>query len=345
MLWTTKPPSYTAWPDFDLFIFKVFVMKRLIRFVALGLASTTLLLGCGGSGKVYQPLRPTALYTFGDGIVDDGQTGGGKLYTVNPSNPATTTVYSLPHTVASGYGLTIKPQSAGGTAWGQGGSQIADLRTQINAQAAVAGFSGYSRSDLIMLSAGMEDLITQTQAVLTSANSQATAQANVRAAVANYGQAMLQLNGQGARYIYILPPYDLSQSPWMATLKVTYSNAPAVYADLYKTFRSALDAEAERVNGSTQSLYRSPGFATRMGYYTDPGNNQNNAGTSITNAALCAGAGATDASQCTDATLVTADPAQIAKYLFADNRHPVPGALNLLGNNAVSELKGRWGSP
>lgn len=318
-------------------------MTRFLRLSSAALLAAALLVGCGGSGKVHDPLRPTAIYTFGDGIVDAGQNGG--RYTVNPSPPANPgdpvgVVYSVPEYMAHGYGLALKPQSAGGTAWGQGGSKIADLRTQINAQIAT-----YGGKNLIVLSAGMEDLIAQTQDVLANTQTQAQADAHIRAAVASYGQAMLQLHAQGARYIYILPPYDLSQSPWMATQQAAYpaSNAAAVYAALYKTFRSALDAEAERVNGQTQSLYRSPGFVTRMGYYTDPSNNQNNAGTSITNAALCAGAGATDASQCTTTSLVTTDSAEIGKYLYADNRHPVPGVLGLLGSDALSEIKSRWG--
>ena len=325
-------------------------MKSLFRLASAALVSAALLAGCGGSGKVYQPLRPTAIYTFGDGIVDAGQQGG-KRYTINPGPPANPSdpvgvVYSAPEYIAMAYGLTLKAQSAGGTAWGQGGSRIADLRTQIDAQAAVMGFAGYSRNDLIVLSAGMEDLIAETENVLSGATpSISQAQANIRAAVASYGQAMLQLHNQGARYIYILPPYDLSQSPWMTTQRAADARAPNVYLDLYLTFRSALDAEAERVNGQTQSLYRSPSFATRMGYYTDPSNNQNNAGTSITDTALCAGAGATDASLCTTATLITTDSAQIGKYLYADNRHPVPGVLNLLANGSVSELQSRWGEP
>lgn len=314
-------------------------MKRLFHLASTALVSAALLAGCGGSGKVYQPLRPTALYTFGDGLVDDGQAGG-KLYTVNTSDPSTRVVYSLPQYLARDYGLTLKPQSAGGTAWGQGGSRIADLRTQINAQT-----TPYSGKELIVLSVGMEDLMAETETVLTGGQSQAQADANIRAAVASYGQAMLQLHTQGARYIYILPPYDLSQSPWMATQQAAFpaGNASGVYLALYRAFRSALDAEAERVNGKTQSLYRSPGFATRMGYYTDPSNNQNNAGTSITNTALCAPPSDVDASLCTDLTLVTTDAAEVGKYLFADNRHPVPGVLSLLASGSLSEIKSRWG--
>lgn len=323
-------------------------MKRLIRFAALGLATASLLLGCGGNGKVYKPLRPTAIYTFGDGIVDAGQTG--KHYTVNPSPPATPAdpvgvVYSVPEIIAQGYGLTLKPQSAGGTAWGQGGSTIANLQTQVQNQSAAAGFGGYGGQDLIILSAGMEDLRQQTEAVLSGASSSAAAASTLQEQMGVYGQVMLQLHDKGAKYIYILPPYDLSQSPWMTAQKASNSAAPSVYSSLYNTFISALAAEAERVNGKTQSLYLSPGFRTRMGYYTDPSNNQNNAGTSITDTALCAGAGATDASQCTNATLVTTDAAQISKYLFADNRHPVPGVLSLLASGSLSELKSRWGEP
>ena len=319
-------------------------MQRILRFALIGLASATLLSGCGGSGKVYQPLRPTALYTFGDGIVDDGQTGG-KLYTVNTTDPVTKPVYSLPYWVASSYGLTLKAQAAGGTAWGQGGSSIADLQTQVQAQATAPGFAGYGGQDLVMLSAGMEDLMLQTQNVLAGTIDAGTARANIQTQIHNYGQAMLQLHAKGARYIYILPPYDLSQTPWMATLTVTYSNAPEVYLDLYRTFVSTLAAEAESVNGRTQSLLLSPGFRTRMGYYTDPSNSENSAGTSISNAAICAGAGSTNASVCTDATLVTSDPDQVSKYLFADNRHPVPGVLSLLATGSVSEIKNRWGAP
>lgn len=318
-------------------------MGTLARLAAASFLTAAVLAGCGGSGKVYEPLRPSAIYTFGDGIVDDGQNGG-RIYTINSSDPARV-VYSLPHLVASGYGLPIKPQAQGGTAWGQGGTRIADLRTQVQSQLAAASFSSFSGQELIILSAGMEDLIQETQAVLAGGSTLAVAQANIQTQVRGYGQAMLQLHGKGARYIYILPPYDLSQSPWMTTLKTTQPNAPAVYLSLFSTFTSALAQEAESVNGQTQSILLSPGFRTRMGYYTDPSNRENNAGTSIVDTALCAGAGATDASLCTDATLITTDGAQQVKYLFADNRHPVPGVLGLLANGSLSELKNRWGEP
>lgn len=319
-------------------------MKRLIRLASIGLVTASLLVGCGGSGKVYQPLRPTALYTFGDGIVDNGQTGG-RLYTVNSSDPATIFVYSLPYVVAHNYGLTLKAQSAGGTAWGQGGSGIADLQTQVQAQINTAGFAGFSRQDLIILSAGMEDLRRETESVVTGAINASTATANIQAQVRNYGQAMLQLNAKGARYIYILPPYDLSQSPWMATLKGTQPSAPQVYLNLYSAFISALAAEAESVNGQTQSLLLSPGFRTRMGYYTDPSNTQNNAHTSIADIAVCTPPGDVDASLCDETKLVTTDPAEQSKYLYADNRHPVPVVLTLLAQGSISELKNRWGEP
>ncbi len=320
-------------------------MNRLFRLASIGLVVGALLAGCGGSGKVYQPLRPTAIYTFGDGIVDDGQTGG-KLYTINSSNPATIFVYSMPHMIASSYGLTLKAQSAGGTAWGQGGSGIAELRTQIQNQASAAGFTGYDRDDLIILSAGMEDLMRETQSVLAGSTSTSAATENIKALVRSYGQGMLQLHGQGARYIYILPPYDLTQSPWMKAQKTAHgNNAGTVYLTLYNAFISAMAAEAESVNGQTQSLLLSPGFRTRMGWYTDPGSSENNANTSITHTALCAAPGDVDASLCNDTQLITSDSTEKAKYLFADNRHPVPVVLTLLANGSVSELKDRWGEP
>lgn len=317
-------------------------MKRLIRLTTFSLLAATLLGACGGGGKVYDPLHPSAIYTFGDGIVDSGQTAG-KLYTVNSSDPSTKPVYSFPRMVASGYGIALTAQSAGGTAWGQGGSKIADMQAQVQAQLAAPGFAGFGAKDVIMISAGMEDLIAQTEAVVTGALSEDAAKADIQAKVAAYGDTIRQLDAKGAHYIYILPPYDLRLSPWMTTLQTTHGSAPAVYMNLYNSLISALVAQLESINAKTQNILLSPGFRTRMGYYTDSSSSQNNAGTSIANTALCAGAGATDASLCTDTTLITADAAEQAKYLFADNRHPVPVVLDLLAGGTISELKNRWG--
>jgi lysophospholipase L1-like esterase len=319
-------------------------MKNLYRLMCAAACAAALLAGCGGSGKVYKPLRPTAIYTFGDGIVDDGQTGG-KLYTVNTTDAVARPVYSLPQLIAASYGLTLKPQSAGGTAWGQGGSRIANLQLQVTNQGLAAGFAGYGKDDLIILSAGMEDLISETQDVLAGVEDISSAKLHIQSQVRAYGQTMQYLHDHGARHIYILPPYNLGISPWMTHLSATNTTAPSVYAELFDTFSAALALEAEAVNNKTQSLYLSPTFRTRMGVFAEAGNSQNNAGTSIVNAALCSTPADVNASLCTDATLVTAVAADQAKYLFADNRHPVPVALSLLASGSVSELHGRWGSP
>ena len=311
-------------------------MKRLLRLATLGLICSTLLLGCGG-GTVYQPLTPTAVYTFGDGFVDDGQTG--SLFTINAINTAYP-VYSMPAIIAAGYGIALKPQSQGGTAWGKGGATIADTQVQIAAQEAINNFDNNS---LVIVSAGMEDLMRETTNALNGTNSTATATANVQNLAHALSAQLSNLLAHGATHVYVLPPYDMTLTPWMYTQQQTYAAAPSVWAGLYATFQSTLVADAEAINNQTQGLYLSPGFRTRMSIYADPTNLANNAGTSISSIALCAAPGNVNASLCNYSTLITADPTQQPLYMFADNRHPVPNILALLAQAALTELHNRWG--
>lgn len=308
-------------------------MKFSVKHLAL-CALTITLAACGGGGKIYQPFTPTALLTFGDGLVDAGQTG--KIYTINSTDQLTKPIYSLPVLVAQGYGLPIKPQAQGGTAWGQGKSTVADLQTQINTRLATA--SSFTPGDLILIAVGMEDVRRETESALTGATSISLATANVQTQARLLVRQLEVLERAGARHIYVLPVYDMGRTPWAYKLGLSYVNATSIATELSGVFHDEVLQESYRHSDIRYTLF-SPTLRTRMAQFTDP---TNYAGaTGITNASdpVCKPPGDVDASLCLDDNL---ENAAYSQYAFADGYHPTPGILGSLASMTLEEVKNRW---
>lgn len=313
---------------------------KTLRALTLALAGTglALLAACGGNGKIHKPLKPAAIYTFGDGIVDAGQNG--KLFTINPAQADTPGDYSIPHHLALQYDLDLQPQSRGGTAYALGGSDTPATQAQIDSKIAAGDFS---QDDLVLLSVGMEDLIQATQAVLDGSVSQSEAEAELIARAQDQAQQWQLLRTHGAQYIFFFPPYDLGNTPWMAKLKRSYAQAPEVYQQLDLAYSGAINTAAENFrNRHPKVLLKSPNFRFYMGAYTDPGDRDNEAGTTISDRSLCTPPADEDASLCTELTVAEPDSNKQNRYLFADNRHPMPHVLLLLARAAYNEMADLW---
>ncbi len=308
------------------------LLSALLGLLSLGLAA------CGGNGKIHKPLTPTALYTFGDGLVDAGSNG--RIYTVNPADASTPADYAIPHYVAGYFELDMLPHNQGGTAWAQGHSNVADTQAQIQTRLADARFGP---SDVVLISAGMEDLVQTTEAVIAGSMSQTEAVAHLQLQARTLRQQWQSLYDHGARFIFMVPPFDLGQTPWMAQLKTSHSQAQSSYEALDSAFSMALNQEAEAFVAKHQKvLLKSQNFRFYMGAYTNPEDRDNEAGTSIVDRSLCAPPADVDASLCTENTLAEPDADKQGRYLFADNRHPTPQALRLLASAILDEMSDLW---
>lgn len=306
-------------------------MKLSLKHLAL-CALTLLLAACGGGGKIYQPFTPTVIYTFGDGLVDAGQTG--KRYTINSTDQATKPTYSLPEYVARSYGLPMLPQAQGGNAWGQGKSTVADLQTQINTRLAAGSFSD---GDLIIISAGMEDVMRESESALNGTISLGIAMANVQAQGRQLVRQLEVLERAGARHIYVLPVFDMGRTPWARKLGLSNVNAVSVASALSEAFHNEVLQESYRHSDIRYTLF-SPTMRTRMAQFTDI---KFAPSTGITNVSdpVCKPPGDVDASACLDDNLVSTTPLQ---YAFADGYHLTPGILASLAAMTRDEVKNRW---
>ena len=306
-------------------------MKFSVKHLAL-CALTITLAACGGGGKIYLPFTPTALHTFGDGLVDAGQTG--KRYTINSTgtNPP---IKSLPEIVAQGYGLPLTPEQQGGNAWGQGKSSVADMQTQINTRLAAGNFTD---GDLIIISAGMEDVMRETESALNGTSNLGLAMANVQTQARLLVRQLEVLERAGASHIYVLPVYDMGRTPWAYKLGQTHVSATRIATDLSNAFHDEVLRESYRNSFINKTLF-SPTLRTRMAQFTNPADFAG--ATGITNASdpVCKPPGDVDAALCLDNNLVDAAYLQ---YAFADGYHPTPGILGSLAGMALDEVKNRW---
>ncbi|TAG26651.1 MAG: hypothetical protein EAZ37_08240 [Burkholderiales bacterium] len=192
--------------------------------LAAGLALSALLAACG-SGSTFEPLVPTRVISFGDGLSDINPTA---RFTVNDG-----TVNIWVKRVATNYGKTITSSiSPGGLGFARGGARVNTPGTnpisdQIGAFL-VANTIG--ASDLIIVDAGVAEL-----AALAAANSNDVALA---AAAGLAGRALatevLRLTAAGGKHVVIANAPDLGKSPLATT-------APARVAGLTTATRAFND--------------------------------------------------------------------------------------------------------
>ena len=294
-------------------------MKFRVKHLAL-CALVFTLAACGGGGKIYLPFTPTVIHTFGDGLVDAGQTG--KRYTINSTDQATKPTYSLPEYLAQGYGLPLLPQAQGGNAWGQGKSTVADLQTQINTRLAAGNFT---EGDLLVISAGMEDVMRETESVVSGSISLGQAEINVKVQARLLLSQLEVLEAAGARHIYVLPVYDMGRTPWGLKQSQIYPGAAGFASALSDIFYNEMLVKSR----SRYSLF-SRSLREQMKLFTDPASSNN------ATVAVCI---PLDASQCSDTDLVSTTP---ELYVFADGYHPTPGILRSLAGLSRDEIKNRW---
>ncbi|HSW18022.1 MAG TPA: SGNH/GDSL hydrolase family protein [Ramlibacter sp.] len=314
--------------------------QRLRRaLLAVTCASAALLAACGG-GTVVSQFGPSRIVVFGDGFGDLGQVAS-RRYTVNDG---TTNVWSAQ--VAAQYGVGLTAAAAGGASYATGNARI-------TAQPDAAGASGtptvqqqidtflaggVGSGDLLMISAGLSDIVTQARAVELGTQARAAAVANIETAARDLGAQVRRLVSAGASHVVVVGPYNLERSPWAIEsarttelqeysakfneallISIVDLGAKVLYVDaaLHYNLVTATPASYGLTNGTAAVCIS-----------TDAG------------AGIGIGAGKVNSALCNTGTLVPGASAE--SYVFADSIYPTPVAHRLFGDYAVARIRARW---
>lgn len=313
-------------------------MRRIA--LALCAGATAVVLAACGSSSVSSALTPSRFIVFGDALSDIGQIGG-RRYTVNDGSTNNWTLQLAAH-----YGKSITPSSAGGLSYAAGNARVLatpdaagggapPLATQIDTFLAADKFSS---SDLIVIDGGTSDLIVAMQAVIAGSMTPDAMLAAATQTGKDLGAQVRRLVDAGAAHVLLASAYDLSKTPWAATI-----NQKDL---LYKASRALNDSlKVSIVDLGANVLYLDTEYYVNL-YVNSPGSFS----FSVTDKPVCTsidpangigiGTNQVNSALCTSATLVAGeDP---LRYVFADPVYLTPSAHRQFGDYAYDQLTLRW---
>lgn len=312
-------------------------MRRTL--VVAACASAALISACGSS-TVESAFTPTRLIAFGDGLADAGQ--GGFKYTVNDGS-----VNNWTQQLASRYGITIAPLSAGGLSYARGNARVtavpdaagnsATLTVKQQVDAFLAGGS-FADGDLVIIDGGVSDVIVGMQAVLAGQQTTDQFLAAARQAGKDLATQVRRLSNAGAKHIVVTGTYDLSRSPWAASI-----NNTALLGSASSSFNQGLLVDIVDLGNTV--LYVDAAYYVNV-FQGSPGtygfdNSTTPVCTSVDpGPGIGIGAGQVNSALCTTGTLLPG--ANQDKYLFADPVYITPSAHRQFGNYAYDRLRARW---
>lgn len=312
-------------------------MRR--SFLAAACASATLLAACGSS-SIESAFTPTRFIAFGDGLIDVGQNGAS--YTVNDGSTNNWT-----RQVAANYGGTIQPASAGGLSYAQGNARVAltpdaagNAGTPTVVQQIDQFLSGqqFAEGDMVLLSAGVSDLIAGMAAVQAGTLTEDAFIAAADKAGQDLAAQALRLTNAGAKHIFVTGTYDLSRTPWATAIGRTDLLNRASLA-FNQGLLLGLNNQSKTVRFLDMAYYVNLYQGSHGSYgFTDastPVCTSVDAGPGIG-----IGAGEVNSNLCTTSTLLpNADQNQ---YLFADKVYIGPYAHRQFGDSVYNYLRLQW---
>lgn len=308
-------------------------------FVAAACASAALLAACGSS-STESALTPERLIAFGDGFADVGQTGA--RYTINDGSVNTWTLQ-----VAERYERPLQSASAGGLGYAQGNARV-QARPDAAGQAAtptvtaqidqfLAGHA-FGANDLVLLSAGVSDIIAGMGAVRAGTLTPDQYVASARQAGEALAAQVRRLVGAGAKHILLTGTYDLGRTPWAKAI-----GQEELVSRASSAFNQGLLVSIEDLGKSV--LYIDAAYYVNV-FEGSPGSY----GFDNSDAPVCTsvdpgpgigiGAGEVNSALCTSATLVPG--ANPERYVFADKVYLTPAAQRQFGDYAYDRLRTRW---
>lgn len=302
--------------------------------LAAACVTSLLVAACGGSSTVVSSFNPQRV------VASAGEAGGGA--TVGFAQQIAARYGAQLVTVPGpANGLALGSARVAGTPNGAGDASAPTLTTQVDAMIA-AGVTG---NTLVVVAAGLGDVVYEANQVFTAAQTEAQALANVRAAATAYGAQVRRLVAAGAQRIAMTGTWNLGRSPWaFATGRGTLleslsrnfneqllittadlgSNVLYIDAELYINLITGNPAAYSFVNVSSQ-LCTTVDAGPGIGAYDIATGTRNNQ----VNAALC--------------TSSTLNPAlNPATTLFADRLAFTNQGGAVLGNYGFDRIRLRW---
>ena len=298
-------------------------------------AAATLLSACG-SGSTVQQLTPTRFMAVGDGSIDLGRSDGSR-YTINDGSM----LWS--QQLASHFGLQLTDSDAGGLSFARGNARVAlpdptgggapSVSEQITALLAKMN-NTFASSDVVILSAGITDVVA---AVQETGISDATTAA-VRAAGTALGEQAKRLSNAGVKHVVVSGVYNLGLSPWA---RARGSKDAAAITALSVAFNDAMLLSLSDTRWGQTILAINPGLFYNL---IANANTNDRLFANVTDA-VCASAHVTS---CTNNTLIEGvTSTTVTKYMFADSIYLTPLANRIYGtsgyaSNAYASFRDHW---
>lgn len=195
----------------------LFSLRRALMVAAC--ASASLLAACG-SGTTESALSPSRFVVFGDAFSDVGQTGA--TYSVNDGS-----VNNWVQQMASRFSKSVAPSSSGGFDYARvnarvlakpdaaGNSSTLTIKEQVDTFMASNTIGG---SDVLVLSAGVSDVVAQMNAVTAGTQTEDQMIANLQQAGRDLGAQVRRLVQSGGKQVIVIGPYTLGRTPWAVGL-------------------------------------------------------------------------------------------------------------------------------
>lgn len=308
-------------------------------FAAAACASAALLAACGSS-TTESAISPQRFIAFGDGLADVGQKG--SSYTVNDGSINNWTLL-----IAANYGGTLKPVSAGGLSYAQGNARVTATPDAAGNAATptvtrqIDGFLGankFADNDLVLVSAGVGDVIAGLAAVQSGAQTEDQYVAAAGKAGEELAAQVRRLSNAGAKHILTTGTYDLSRTPWAKAIgkqdligrasRRFNDDLLVNLVDLGKTVLYVDMAYYVNLFEGSPGSYAFSDSVTPVCTSVDAG------------PGIGIGAGEVNSALCTASTLLAG--ADTSRYVFADKVYITPAAHRQFGSYAYDRLRTRW---
>jgi phospholipase/lecithinase/hemolysin len=312
--------------------------QRLRRALLTAACALPIVLAACGGGDIVSEFSPSRVVAFGDAFSDAGQRG--VRYTVNNGGG------TWAEHVASRYGVSLTAGASGGTSFATGSARVtakpdaagdATTPTVTEQITTFLGAQSIRENDLVIVSGGIADIITEVRAANTGAQTQDQATANIRQAGRELGAQVRRVVNAGATHVLVVGTYNLGRSPWARNSGQTAFLESVSTAFNDELLISIVDL-GTRVLYVDAALYFNLVTSSPAAYnYTDVTSvacNSVDPGPGIG-----IGAGQVNSALCTGATLAIST---IGTTLFADPVYFTPAGHNSFGTYAFERFRERF---
>ena len=313
-----------------------FSLRRALMVAAC--ASASLLAACG-SGTTESALTPSRFVVFGDAFSDVGQSG--TTYSVNDGS-----VNTWVQQMASRFSLSVAPSATGGFDYARANARVLTkpdaagnaatltIKEQVDAFLTANTIGG---SDVLVVSAGVSDVVAQMNAVTAGTQTEDQMIGNLQQAGRDMGAQVRRLVQSGGKQVIVVGPYTLGRTPWAIALgKVDVLNNGS------GKFNDALLVSI--VDLGANVLYVDAAYYLNL-VTGDPGSySLINSTTVVCNSvdatnALGIGAGRVNSAKCTPSTV---GGLAYNSYTFADPLFFTPVVNRLFGDYAYNKIRDRF---